>query len=323
MLNAERVLAYSNVEYIFQETVLSLNHNSQIVADVRVQGLSGQAGIGIYQLYFSVRHDFPSWNNPAPYICLRNLRAKVLAGPEHGARRPLGIAQPEAILNFCQAPYAKDEQFLLQLDVTAEQLDSLEDMRGGSGIRFELIVQCESEGPHGILRTEDSILWTANLEVWASVLEQLNIKDTLLVAVELPRLNSSGFGRTAIEALRRAKQDMLAGDYGNVVARCRIALDSIKTECGETEKINVSLEQFQKSRRVMSKRDRQRVITEALRHYTHLAHHVDENGAQEWYSRTDATFALAIAAAAIASELKERELRLNCAEQNRMKSADR
>lgn len=281
------------------------------MADVRVQGLSGQVGIGIYQLYFSLRLDFPTWHDPAANVKMYNLRAKILAGPEHGPRMPLGIAQPEAIFTFCQTAYSKDEQFLLQLDVTAEQLESLEKMRGGNGIKFELILQCETEGPHGILRAEDRILWTANLEVWTSVLAQLSIKDTLLVAIELPTDNANGFGRTAIEALRRAKQDMLAGDYSNVVARCRIALDSIKTECGETEKINASVEQFQKSRRVMSKRDRQRVITEALRHYTHLAHHVDEDGEQEWYSRADATFALAITAAAIACELKEQGLRLN------------
>jgi hypothetical protein len=91
---------------------------------------------------------------------------------------------------------------------------------------------------------------------------------------------------------------------------CRLALESIKVELGEAVKINTSLESPLKNRRSMSKRERLMVVTEALCHYTHPAHHVDKEGNMEWYSRADATFALSVTAAAISVAIQAEDAQL-------------
>lgn len=289
--------------FLQSEKILSLNHGSQIIADVRVQALTGQAGIGVYQLRFSLLLVIPAAAKPESYAQLRNVRAKVLAGSEDGARKYLGLAVPEAVLSFSQRAHSQDERFLLDLTVTQEQLSALEDLRGGGGVHFELVLQGETEGQHGILRADDVVLWKANLSAWMSVLAELCVKDVVVVSVELPSYTASGKGRSAIDALRRAKEDMIAGNYDVVVSRCRLALESLRMEFGEAGDAN-ALESFVKSRKAMSKRERLIMVIEAVRHYTHTAHHVDGEGRMEWYSRADATFVLSIAAAAISAQLQ-------------------
>jgi hypothetical protein len=287
---------------------LSLNHQSQIVAEAQIGSLTGHDGIGVYLLSFSVLLSIPAWHGPHPCAVLRNLRAKVFVGGEQGPKKFLGVSFPEAVLTFRQASYAQQERFLLDLVLSPEQLSSLEEIRAGGGLRFELVFQGETEGEYGTLRADETVIWNANLSVWSAVLGQLNLTDIVVIGVELPRPSAAGVGRTAFDTLRRAKQDLIAGDYQSVVSRCRIALESIKNELGDVEKTAASLDQFVRQRRSMSKKERQLVLTEALRHYTHPAHHVDDDGQQEWYSRADATFVLSITAATIATELKESDL---------------
>jgi hypothetical protein len=160
---------------------------------------------------------------------------------------------------------------LLDLAITPEQLNALEELRGAGGIHFELILQSETEGQHGTLREDDTVVWSSNLSAWTSVLAELGLKETVLVAVQIPKHEASGVGKVAIETLRKAKEDLIAGKYEMVASKCRLALESIKVELGEAVKINASLESLLKNRRSMSKRERLMVVTEALCHYTHPA----------------------------------------------------
>jgi len=52
-------------------------------------------------------------------------------------------------------------------------------------------------------------------------------------------------------------------------------------------------------REKMSKPERANALRASIRHYTHLAHHVDGAGATETFSRHDAVFILCGAAAAV------------------------
>ena len=49
----------------------------------------------------------------------------------------------------------------------------------------------------------------------------------------------------------------------------------------------------------MPKRARSELVRAAIRHYTHLAHHVDAAGTPESFSRHEATFILAAATSVI------------------------
>ena len=54
-------------------------------------------------------------------------------------------------------------------------------------------------------------------------------------------------------------------------------------------------------RKIMSKSARALVVNEAALHYSHPAHHVDEDGQTFDYGRRDATFMLALASAVVAN----------------------
>jgi hypothetical protein len=102
--------------------------------------------------------------------------------------------------------------------------------------------------------------------------------------------------------LLRARDQMLQGHFDTVVSLARSVLESLTTVSGEQEAIGAAMEKFRAKgdvRKSMTKKERALVVQEAVRNYTHLAHHVaDGSGAPEWYSRSDATFVLTLASAA-------------------------
>jgi hypothetical protein len=149
---------------------LSLNHGTHVVTDVQVQSLGGQPGIGICRLRFSLTLRVPGVTDLNRRVQVTNLRATVLAGPEQGARKLLGIALPEMVLTVEQGSIAKEERFLMDLNLTPEQLNNLEEIRGGGGLLFELMLQCETQGQHGVLPAADNVLWNAHLSSWTSLL---------------------------------------------------------------------------------------------------------------------------------------------------------
>jgi hypothetical protein len=53
------------------------------------------------------------------------------------------------------------------------------------------------------------------------------------------------------------------------------------------------------TRKAMSKRQRADLVRMAVRHYTHLAHHTNDEGSPNVFSREDALFVLTAAAAAL------------------------
>jgi hypothetical protein len=94
----------------------------------------------------------------------------------------------------------------------------------------------------------------------------------------------------------------LSGARSVVVSLSRTIMDSLATSSGEKDAIRAAASKFRESRETresMTKRERALLVHDAVRHYTHLAHHVDEsNGSAEWYSRGDAIFVLTLATAA-------------------------
>jgi hypothetical protein len=58
----------------------------------------------------------------------------------------------------------------------------------------------------------------------------------------------------------------------------------------------------------MSKTERERFMAEAVRHYTHLAHHPDEGVLVE-FSRADATTVLALTIAALSSAVRREKMK--------------
>jgi hypothetical protein len=286
---------------------LSLSHGSRIIADTKVQSVSGRKGIGTYQLRFSVELVVPAWPNEPNTATLRNMRSRIFAGAGRGDVQYLGIAEAEAPLAIQPTQYSQQQGLLFDLDLTPQQLFALEEIRNGGDLYFVLHLMGETQGMHGALPAHDDIHYHVTLSDWARVLRELDYDDILVVGVVLPQVGPDSKVLQAVTLIRQAHGDLHFGRYDAVVNRCRHALDSIHIALGEKDAVNVAVEKFKNQRRMMTKLERELLIGEVARHYTQLAHHVDGQGEPEWYSRSDALFLLGFAAAAVCSAVNREE----------------
>lgn len=280
---------------------MSFTYMSRTVADSRVIGTSGLGGIGIYRIRFSVQFSIPNWLNEHGEVVISNLRAEVHAGPIGGDFRILGSAAPEKPLFLEPGTHAREDTALFCLDLSESQLFALETQRNGGGLRFRLILSGRADGNRGRMEARDEITCEVTLSDWARILKEAAYRDILVFGIELPPTILGGQLTTARNLVAKAHQDLIAGQYDDVVSRCRKALDSVQATLGEKELTARVVERFQNARRSMTKLERELLVAEAVRNYCHPAHHVDDDGEPEWYSRSDATFLLALASAVVCS----------------------
>lgn len=287
-----------------EENALSLTYNSRIIADAQIQGVFGLRGIGCYQLRFSVDFNLPNWGPHDEIIVLSGLRAEIAVGANPGEFKLLGYAAPEAPLSLETKEFPQRQPMLFLLDLNEQQLFALESMRNGGSLHFRVTISGEARGSNGGQWAREEFRHEVTLSDWSSVLRDLGYADVLVIGVELPKAELGHKLRPAAELVRQAHGDLISGRYDSVVARCRQALESLRTVLKQKESIDGALDKFCKGpRKAMTKHERELLIGEAARHYAHLAHHVDQAGEQQWYSRGDATFLLTIAAATISSEV--------------------
>jgi hypothetical protein len=104
--------------------------------------------------------------------------------------------------------------------------------------------------------------------------------------------------------LRQAQDHFLHGRYEDVVSVSRKLMESIRDAFGQGQAIKDAVRKFKDDKESMSKSERSLVIQEAVRHYSHPAHHVDKaTGFPEWYSRDDTMFVLATSSAVFAEAI--------------------
>jgi hypothetical protein len=284
---------------------VSLTYWSRVVAEVKVSDLHGFRGIGLYQLGFSLEFNVTNWGEKDERILLQNFRLKVSANSERRNYQLLGYAEPERAWFIQPTQHASTDRVLFLLNLGESQLLALEEIRNGNGLFFQLHLYGEGVGPQR-MQCQDELQYEANLSKWVQILKQLELSDVLLVGIHLPSGRAGDKLRPAVDLVRKAYQDLLAGNYEHVVVACRKALDSVHTVFGQREDIRRALERFRndkESRESMTKVERELVVSEAVRHYTHLAHHVNREGAPEYYSRSDASFMIAVASAVITSAI--------------------
>lgn len=281
---------------------MSLNHGSRIIANPKVQHVSGRKGIGIYQLRFSIEFGVPNWPEEQNTAVLRNVRLRILAGAERGDLQFLGMAEAEASLTIQPNQHSQQPSLLFDLNLTPQQMFALEEVRNGADLHFTINLFGETVGIHGTLPAHDDIHHRVTLSDWARVLRELNYADILVVGVTLPQVMQDSKVYPAVTFIRQANEDLHCGRYDAVVNRCRLALDSLHAAMAEKDMVNAAVEKFKTKRKTMTKLERELLIGEAVRHYTQPAHHVDDDdGNPEWYSRSDALMILGFAAAAVCS----------------------
>jgi len=272
---------------------MSIAIESRGIADVRPAGAPhGIPGIGFGRLQFPI--EFQLHGCPSPAARLEQLLANVYAGRPGGAMRPLGKARPQNSWFTQVFEHGRSETVALELDLQPAALEALEQLREGGPLLFQIDLSLQVRRGERIEPAYERVNLPVNLSDWAQVIQALGHRDILIVAVELPmevfQELSSPLGE-----LRAAHQDLIAGRYDATVMRCRRAMDGIGTHLvgADPERI---WERFASARGAMTKSERAELVRLAVRHFSHLAAHVDQQGAPETFSRQDALFILTAAA---------------------------
>jgi hypothetical protein len=271
-----------------------------IVAECRLQGVHGVGGVGISRLQFGLELQINSSRSGG--VALSSPVCFVWAGRTQADVRPLGVATIETSWYVETSDHARRDAVCAYLDLSFDQLEALERMREGGSLSFKLDIRLLVHSRQRGVQRGDQQLWVeVTLSDWSKVLEEIGHSETLLLGLQVPLQGVPAEIQRAADQVREAHRDLGAGRYDSAVARVRLAMDTLDTVLGFNSRAQV-LQEFtagSASREQMSKRARADLVRIAIRHYTHLAHHVDAIGTPETFSRHDAQFALAGATAAI------------------------
>ena len=278
---------------------MSIDIGGLRIAELRIVGVNGAPGIGFHRLQFSLEINLPAM--PSGTYELGSLTCFPYAGISQSCPKPLGIVYPETSWFKSTTDHPRREFLGMYLDLAGEQLEALERLRGGGSLffqfEFRMLVRSRERG---VELGFESVWFEANLSEWSKVLKQLGYLELLLFAVELPITVPQSL-RTAIDQLRAAHQDLIAGRYDSTVGRCRMVMDAVEAVVeyeSATANIRQAFSSKSEIREAMTKRERADLVRMAIRHYTHLAHHVD-SGVPESFSRQDALFILTAAAGSV------------------------
>lgn len=290
-------------------TRLGLTYNSRTIADVQVRQVTGNPGIGFYQIRFSVEISRMAWAaEEVRGIHLAEMRARVMVGTKPGDVTILGMAHPETSILLQPSLYSDKSHVLFDLDLTPQQLFELEKLRGGGDLHFELQILAQTFGPNGVYPVREVISKTVTLSDWRNVLGMIGYADILVMGFEIPTGKNGLAASAAAQSLRQAQEDLLRGRYDAVVSQCRLAIEGIQIAFNDVSASGSSAAKYAngKERKLMTKQERTLFIGEAIRHFAHLAHHPNSDGSQETFGRADAQAILACTVAFIDSSLSRK-----------------
>jgi hypothetical protein len=283
---------------------MTINYESLQIGDVRAEQVSAAPGLGASLLRFTMIWSMHPRQDQTYSVFGTYLR--VLVGPEGTTESLyLGHALPELAWSDESRPGIPVERPLMYLlTLHADQLLAVELLRGSRGLRFKIELRGNSYGPHGIRQIDASREITVTLSDWIRILRESSAKDILLVGVQIPRESEQPQVGAAFQYVRRAYDFLLRGENSAAVAECRRALESVwksqgfEQSAGDARK---ALSANMDARKSMGKRERQLALGEALRNFTHPAHHVQDDGRPEDFSRADAAMAVSVTAGLISA----------------------
>lgn len=270
------------------------------MADIAVTGIFGRVGIGVSLLCFSIEFRIPTTALPSVTVRAVQVRVDAIVDSESQPTY-LGLAEPEVPFEFSIRPGEDRRHLLFTLPLAEGQLFALEKIRAGREFRFALRIEALADGQQGIWPQHDEVQKHVNLSEWAKILNEIQGSEYLVVGLAMPRCERDHVLAAAVDRIRSARESLVVGRYDAVVSECRMAIESAILASGERAAVSSSIESSKSSKREMTKLQREFALVEAVRHYTHLAHHTDRQGRPEYYSRDDANMLLAMAASLVAS----------------------
>ncbi len=280
---------------------MSITYQSRIIVDFHSEGVTGKPALGFFRLIFSFRYEvIPHQEKQYSFY---HVKAEVKAGVTTQKTQLLGIAEPESPLYIktTHNPLSSTISFFLDLDKS--RVNAIEKMRNGGDLYFKLRIYGQADGEQGPWPAQDELLISVNQKAWRVALKQMDFEDFLLFEIPLPIDEIQGELKESISLLEKAKEFFLSGFYDDTVATCRKVLESFSKARKEDKKKASAVSAFREKRQKgMTKEQRGLFLKEALRHYTHLAHHPMENGISICYTRDEAGMVLGCTAAIVSSD---------------------
>lgn len=280
---------------------MGLGYHNLVVADARVMGLHGQPALSGYRFRISIQF-LPTAGSPAHTgIQVFGISAVVRCAGAHSPPKYLGRAYPEAPIWLRNLEHPQPTSYLFELDLTAAHLAALEHERGGGELSFEVELHATATQQEQHVLTTAILTYTSHLSEWSRVLNEFGYADLMVIGIPIQRGGAPDLLGDARDRLSRAYQDILHGRYDDAVGRARKVIEGIWAVTGaDKDAALAAKEYFAGDRKKMTKDQRALFVQEAVRHYAHPPHHVEDDGNDAWYSAEDAAFTVALASAVLA-----------------------
>lgn len=265
------------------------NPDTTRFAEGSVEGLNGMAGLGFFRLLINLKLHVDGASSPSR---LSQLTGELMVGNRQAVR----LHASSQNLPLAQYPEAVTVSVVLEGDLDRARLEAIEEVRGGGHLPVMLLVHTELIDAAGqTRRSQLQEQWQVNQGVWVGVLEQMQYRRTMLLEIPVPDAQTHPELAQAAGLLGRAQQALMRGDYRDAVGLCREVVEEMSKALGDTAA--APLPELFAGQRQMSKADRLRVLRQALKLFTHPAHHRDSVSVGMEWSRVDAASTVTIAAA--------------------------
>lgn len=295
---------------------MGLRYEMYEIATIRRQSFSGEKGLGRYvRLVFGVEIGLiatPKENNvgapilDAEPVALHSVNASVtVKTPQHSGIH-VGRAYTKAPVHAVTCAYNRQNHLALFVDLAPEQVEALEEIRGGQGgLEFTLAINAVTERRGNRTEADDALTFAVNQSDWLKVLEQIGYGRFFLFEIPFPAAASedTDYGTQ----LRKAHEHARLGQYDEAVSDCRAALacyskakdisstitQSEHAFCGKKNETQTNAEA---PRNAMLKEARFLFLYRAAKHLTDTPSHPEGKPPQP-FTRSQAISVLAVVAA--------------------------
>lgn len=272
---------------------MSINLNSQIIADARFLSAHGMPGAGAYFIRLSVGFQVQNWpeqENRLPVVRLLDSQV-TLTGSSGGVF--LGYGRPETSVPFRVGRYAHSTGVLYSLQLSPQALEAIEAKRAGDAVVLQLKVQAEVMVGTSLETSVDEVRCSIAQSDWLRILEECGYGRSLLFEVPVPT-SLGPDGERVLALLKMARQALVEGRYSESVAACRGVLEAITKSMGQGSDLTRVREVKGPALRELGVSDRGLRLRAAALDYAHLAHHPSEMQPDCVYDRRQAQMLMGV-----------------------------
>lgn len=267
--------------------------NSQTFASWQVGKISGNKGLGFYQLNFPVAITTQPAPKGQPSITVTDLFGSLHARGTNSPSHPSLVGRLVANQSYFirTSEYSGSHQVNLEVELDSARMEAIESIRLGGDLTFSVSLYgfADSQGNKQTLYRLPCDLPVGQSD-WIKVLENVGYRKTALLEIPIPTGEINSVFSEAVAHLETAQKQMLRGHYREAVGACRDVLESLsrflKNENNE----------IQTPKQKRSKEDRINAIKKAFYDLTSAAKHSDETTSQFEWSRADAVSSIRMAA---------------------------